>query len=58
MTQQESKQNNSIEEFEKALRNFNELIRRGWTKSRGYNLQTINNETNLFTTKINTSKQG
>ncbi|MBR6931045.1 MAG: hypothetical protein IKH61_12600 [Bacteroidales bacterium] len=30
-----------LDSFEKALESFNELINRGLVKSRGYNLQTI-----------------
>ena len=30
-----------LDSFEKALESFNELISRGLVKSRGYNLQTI-----------------
>ena len=35
------KDKEQFDSFEKALESFNELINRGLVKSRGYNLQTI-----------------
>ena len=36
-----SKQEERLDSYVNALNEFNELIEQGWTKPRGYNLQTI-----------------
>ena len=35
------KNNPTIESYEKASENFEELVKKGWAKKRGYNLSTI-----------------
>lgn len=41
-----------LDSFEKALESFNELINRGLVKSRGYNLQTIEDYGNSLTFNV------
>jgi len=40
----------NLESYEKALIEFNELVRTGKTKKRGYNLMTIDSKKTLQTT--------
>lgn len=49
-----AEENNKLELFEKASANFEELIKRGLAKNRGYNLLTID-KAHLHKTSFNIS---